>query len=115
MENEECAVHHRMGFRASATTWRSIEKEFRGEDCNLRYQVAWNCAQKDKKASGPCFFVRAFSQPVILEGGVAGARALERCTHLCWTGAVHTITFSDDLSFSAKSHTSKLSFQACST
>jgi hypothetical protein len=26
---------------------------------NLRYQVAWQCAQKDKKASGPCFFSRA--------------------------------------------------------
>ncbi len=35
---------------------------------NFRYQVAWQCAQKDKKASIPCFFVRAFSQPFMLTG-----------------------------------------------
>ncbi len=53
----------KLGKSRQNTTFQKIQEN--RSPANLRYQVAWQCAQNDKKASGPCVFVRAFSQPLM--------------------------------------------------
>ncbi len=67
MENEECAAPRWTMWGASATTWRSIEKEFRGKDRNIRYQKRLKNPMLHCGSGSKAFAV--FSSFLVLFGG----------------------------------------------